>query len=173
MDLKILNQNTCTGILIFGIGLFGIESAGAKSPLAPSPVMSPPTNISHASSYNIAQLTDANSPLYGNWKLIYSVDGIVYESILIMRGYSGNMRTRYHDPNKGKQVVDQTMYLKSSSSGLVLLGDNPVDAGTSKKHPIYAADKFLLAIQPDGSLQFLTCDDQQQCSYVKSEALDR
>ncbi|MHC5721078.1 MAG: hypothetical protein ACYTX0_55925, partial [Nostoc sp.] len=95
-------------------------------------------DVSQSSSYAIAQLVDANSPIYGSWKLRYSVDGVVYQSVLVMTGYSGVMRTRYFQPgiNK-KQVVDQKISLMSSSEGLVLLGYNPVYAVTSTRHPTY------------------------------------
>lgn len=149
-------------LLSLSVGLFGIESANAKNPLTEVPVTAP-------SNY-IAQVTDANSPVYGSWKLRYSVDGIVYESVLVMNGFSGSMRTRYYHPSLGKQSVDQTMYLKNSPDGLVLLGYNPVYAGTSRKHP-YIADNFLFAIEPDGSRRFAICDDAGKCSAVTAQTI--
>lgn len=150
-------------LLSLTVGLFGIESANAKTPLTEAPVTVP-------SNY-IAQVTDANSPIYGSWKLRYSVDGIVYESILVMQGFSGSMRTKYYDPSRGKQAVDQTMYLKSSPDGLVLLGYNPVYAGTTIKHPTYVADNFLFAIEYDGSAKAAICDDSLRCSGVTVQAI--
>lgn len=144
------------------VGLFGIESANAKNPLTEAPVT--------VHSNYIAQVTDANSPIYGSWKLRYSVDGIVYESVLVMKGFSGSMRTRYNDPRLGKQAVDQTMYLKNSPDGLVLLGYNPVYAGTNTEHPTYVADNFLFAIEYDGAKAEI-CDDSLQCSAVSVQAI--
>ncbi|WP_334898405.1 hypothetical protein [Nostoc sp.] len=80
------------------------------------------------------------------------------------------MRTRYFGSNK-KQVVDQKIRLKSSPSGLVFLGYNPVYAGTSTRHPTYAADNFLFAIEDDGSFTAFTCDDRRQCSPVDVEEM--
>jgi hypothetical protein len=175
LTLTNFKQTTSIAILVAGIGLFGIKSADARNVLVQTP------DISQSSSYAIrpwrkapliAQLIDANSPLYGSWKLKYSVDGVVYQSVLVMEGYSGVMRTRYFDPriNK-KQVVDQEISLRSSSQGLVLLGYNPVYPGTSRRHPTYAADNFLFSVEPDGSLTAYTCDDLRQCSAVDVESV--
>ncbi|MBW4479976.1 MAG: hypothetical protein KME54_24835 [Tolypothrix brevis GSE-NOS-MK-07-07A] len=150
-------------LLSLTVGLFGIESANAKNPLTEVPVTAP-------SNY-IAQVTDASNPIYGSWKLRHSVDGIVYESVLVMKGFSGSMRTRYYHPSLGKQAVDQTMYLKNSPDGLVLLGYSPVYAGTNRKHPTYSADNFLFAIEPDGSAKVETCDDSRQCSAVTAQTI--
>ncbi|MGF1934395.1 MAG: hypothetical protein RM347_008335 [Nostoc sp. ChiQUE02] len=159
-------QTTSIAILVAGIGLFGIKSADARNALVQT------SDVSQASSYAIAQLVDANSPIYGSWKLRYSIDGVVYQSVLVMSGYSGVMRTRYFDSRiNQKQVVDQEISLKSSSQGLVLLGYNPVYPGTSRRHPTYAADNFLFSVEPDGSVIAYTCDDLQQCSSVDVESI--
>ncbi|MCC5668062.1 hypothetical protein LC653_30360 [Nostoc sp. CHAB 5784] len=159
-------QTALITILVAGIGLFGIKSADARNVLVQTP------DVSQSSSYAIAQLVDANSPIYRSWKLKYSVDGVVYQSVLVMKGYSGVMRTRYFDfrINK-KQVVNQEISLKSSPQGLVLLGYNPVYPGTSRRHPTYAADNFLFSVEPDGSLTAYTCDDLRQCSAVNVERI--
>jgi hypothetical protein len=168
-------QTASIGILLAGIGLFGIKSVDARNVLVQTP------DASQSSSYTIrqehkteliAQLVDAHSPLYGSWQLKYSVDGVVYQSVLVMEGYSGMMRTRYFEPgiNK-KQVIDQEISLKSSPQGLILLGYNPVYAGTSRKHPNYAADNFLFSIQPNGSVTAYTCDNLLQCSAVDVETI--
>ncbi|MHC5729575.1 MAG: hypothetical protein ACYTXY_36715, partial [Nostoc sp.] len=159
-------QTTSIAILVAGIGLFSIKSVDARNALVQTP------DVSQSSSYAIAQLLEANSPIYGTWNLRYSIDGIVYQSVLVMEGYSGMMRTRYFDPtiNK-KQVIDQEISLKSSPQGLVLLGYNPVYAGTSIRHPTYAADNFLFSVEPDGSLAAYTCDNLRQCSAVDVEKI--
>lgn len=82
-------QTTSIAILVAGIGLFGIKSVDARNALVQTP------DVSQSSSYAIAQLLEANSPIYGTWNLRYSIDGIVYQSVLVMEGYSGMMRTRY------------------------------------------------------------------------------
>ncbi|MEH2283247.1 MAG: hypothetical protein V7K90_18275 [Nostoc sp.] len=166
LTLPNFKQTTSIAILIAGIGLFGIKPVDARNALVQTP------EVSQSSSYTIAQLLDANSPIYGSWNLRYSVDGIVYESVLVMEGYSGVMRTRYFEPgiNK-KQVIDQEISLKSSPQGLVLLGYNPVYAGTSRRHPTYAADNFLFSVEPDGSLTAYTCDEIRQCSAVDVKSI--
>jgi len=166
LALPNFQKTTSIAMLIAGIGLFGVKPADAKNALVQTP------KVSQSSSYAIAQLIDAYSPIYGSWNLKYSVDGIVYDSVLNMKGHSGTMRTRYFDPNiNKKQSVDQEMRLKSSPGGLVLLGYNPVYAGTSKKHPTYAADNFFFSIEPDGSFVAHTCDDQRRCSSVDMEKI--
>jgi hypothetical protein len=81
-----------------------------------------------------------------------------------MKGYYGDLRVSYFDPQtRKKATIDEGMKLMSSSRGLVLLGYNPVYAGTSISHPSYAADNFMFAVQPDGSLVAFTCDDQERC----------
>lgn len=166
LTLPNFKKTASIATLVTGMGLFGIKSADAKNILAQTPV------VSQSSSYAIAQLVDANSPLYGSWNLRYSVDGVVYQSVLVMEGYYGAMRTRYFDSTINRsQAVDQEVSLKSSSQGLVLLGDNPVYAGTSTRHPTYAADNFLFSVEPDGSLTAYACDNLRQCSAVNVETI--
>ncbi|MDZ8140332.1 MAG: hypothetical protein RM049_34425 [Nostoc sp. DedQUE04] len=174
LTLPNFKQTTSIAILVAGIGLFGIKSADARNALLQTPDVSQSSSyaIGFAAPKVIAQLLDANSPIYGSWKLRYSIDGIVYQSVLVMEGYSGVMRTRYFDPSiNQKQGVDQNISLKSSPQGLVLLGYNPVYAGTSRRHPSYAADNFLFSVEPDGSLTAYTCDERRQCSAVDIERI--
>ncbi|WP_341530612.1 hypothetical protein WKK05_15815 [Nostoc sp. UHCC 0302] len=160
------------GFLALGAGFFSIKTVNAQGLSVKASVSAPSTAASQPSSFTIAQLTEPNSPLYGNWKLTFSIDGIIYESILRMQGYSGTTRTRYFNPNTGKpDVVDQTMELKSSSSGLILLGYNPVYGGTTLRHPTYIPDNFLFQIRPDGSLIVFTCDRNKRCSSVDLEVI--
>ena len=123
-----------------------------------------------------AQLPDNNSPiylaqsnpLYGCWTLTHSSFGIVYESALKMNGYEGIMITKYFDPNIGRtNYVQQTMRMRSSARGIVILGYDPVYPGTNRKHSNYNPDNFLFQIRPDGSYLFGTCDDAGQCSPVE------
>jgi hypothetical protein len=158
-------KSLSTGALLISvIGLFGIESVSARN-----------YSEKPSSSYTIAQtnskITDANSPIYGTYKLTYSVDGIVYESTLVMSGYSGVMRTRYYDSDTGKpEVVRQNMALKSIPQGLFLIGSNPVYDKTSKPAKDYSPDNFLFSITPDGPV-FFTCDRMERCSHVDLEVI--
>ncbi|BAY88999.1 MULTISPECIES: hypothetical protein [unclassified Tolypothrix] len=153
------------GILLISVtGLFGIESVDARN-----------NSEKPSSSYKIAQvnsqITDAKSPIYGTFKLTYSVDGIVYESTLVMNGYSGLMKTRYYSTNTGKtEVVRQNMTLKSIPIGLFLIGSNPVYDKNSERANDYSPDNFLFSITPDGPI-FYTCDRMERCSHVDLEVI--
>jgi hypothetical protein len=88
-----------------------------------------------------------------------------------MNGYSGVMRTRFFNANTRKvEVVRQNMRLKPTPRGLMLIGSNPVYDGTSKRHPTYIEDSFMLSITPDG-LTVLTCDRLMRCSDVELEVI--
>ncbi len=122
------------------------------------------SSLQSSSSFKIAQA----SPVHGQWKLRYSVGGVVYESILRMKGYSGIMLTRFFDVNTRRTaIVQQTMRLKSYSNGLVILGYNPVYPGTNTPYPGYSPDNFFFQIRPNGSVLFGTCDDARRCSPVE------
>jgi hypothetical protein len=168
MDLK---QITKIGILTLGVGLLSVGSAYAKNQEAKLPVpLQSFIPVVQSSSFNIAQVTNASSPVYGSWTLSYSIDGIDYESILDMHGYSGTMQIRYFDYRLGEtQVVDQTMYLKALPEGTILLGYNPVYAGTDIKHPTYTADDFWFSVQPNGSAEIIHCNDTEECSPVYAQ----
>ncbi|OBQ16677.1 MAG: hypothetical protein AN488_19700 [Anabaena sp. WA113] len=159
-------------VLVVGMGLFGIKPADAKNAFIKAPITTNSPDITQSSSFTIAQLTEASYPLYGSWKLTWSDNGNVYKGYLIMKGYYGVLRVSFFDPQtRKKATIDETMKLMSSSQGLVLLGYNPVYAGTSISYPTYAADNFVFAVQPDGSLVAATCDDQERCSSVDVEAV--
>jgi hypothetical protein len=162
-------QRTLTmGSLTLAIALAAIKPVNAYKP----PLTRPTSFNSQSSSFTIAQLTAASSPLNVNWRLQYSNSGILYESTLNMRGYYGSMRTRYFDPQLRRTIaVDQTMSLRSSAYGLILLGSNPVYAGTKRRHPTYSPDNFLLQIRPDGTFIIFTCDNASQCSHVDLEVI--
>lgn len=159
-------------VLVVGMGLFDIKSADGKNALIKPTLTTNSTQNLPYSSFTTAQITEASYPLYGSWKLTFSIDGIVYKGYLIMRGYYGALRVSYFDPHtRNKATIDEQMELMSSSQGLVLLGYNPVYAGTSISHPTYIADNFGFSVQPDGSLLSVTCDNQERCSSVDVEAV--
>ncbi len=164
-----------TTVILLGllVGFSSIKPVEATSVAATRAIVTQTDTAKHPnSSFTIAQFSRPNSGLYGLWQLTYSVDGLLYESRLYMNGYSGIMRTRYFDPRINQtQVVDQTMRLRSSSQGLVLLGYNPVYAGTNIPHPTYSADNFLFQIRPNGSLVVVTCDRDRRCSNVDMQKL--
>jgi len=165
-----LKRATSVLVLVVGIGLFNIKLADAKNALTKANTAADSIHINPSSSFTIAQLTEAIYPLYGSWKLTFSVNGTVYKGYLIMKGYYGNLRVSYFDPHlRKKQVIDESILLMSSSEGLVLLGYDPVYQGTSIRHPNYSADSFIFSVEPDGSLIAFTCDNSGQCSSVAVE----
>ncbi|BAZ39804.1 RDD domain-containing protein [Calothrix sp. NIES-4101] len=168
------NKVASIAILLVGMGLFNAKAANAKLAEEVKTQLNTPANqvnISQSSPYTIAQVSRANSPLYGTWKLNYSIDGILYESFLIMNGYTGGMGTTYFDPNIRKtRVISQYMELGSSSQGLILIGSNPIDYYTNRPAN-YNPDNFLMSIQPNGSLIVVTCDRASRCSNVDIQAV--
>ncbi|BAZ03484.1 RDD domain-containing protein [Calothrix sp. NIES-3974] len=156
-----LIKTASVAVLLLGMGLTTVESVRAQSR----------EQITTSNSYTVAQaVTRANSPLYGSWKLTYSVNGIVYESVLIMNGYTGGMGTTYFDPRlRRTRVISQFMELRSSSQGLILVGSNPVDYHTKRPATDYSPDNFLFSIRPNGRLVAITCDRARQCSDVNVE----
>ena len=159
-------------VLIFGLGLFSVQSVDAKNTSIKAPNINNSQLITPSSSMKIAQLTEASYPLYGSWRLTFSVNGTVYKGYLIMKGYYGVLRVSFFDSNVGKKTtIDEGIKLMSSSRGLVLLGSNPVYAGTSIPHSTYSADNFLFSVEPDGSLVAFTCDYAKRCSSVDLEAV--
>ncbi|MFN6526198.1 hypothetical protein [Nostoc sp. ChiSLP03a] len=163
-----IRQIAWTGILVVSsMGLFGIESANAKSAKTEAPTTASSIDVAQSSQVTIAQVSELASPIEGTWELTYSAGGIVHKSILRMDGYSGTMRTRYYNILLEKtEAVDQTMYLRPFAEGLLIVGYNPVYAGTSIKHPTYRADNFLFSILPDSPPIFVNIDDGNQRSPV-------
>ena len=171
-----LKQFASIGILATGLGFLGLKSVDAKtsSPQSPTSVSNPSMDVvesSQSSSYTIAQTFDAQ-PIYATWKLTHSFAGFVHESTVVLNGLSGVMRTKYYNSlTKKTETVKQNMILKSMPRGLMLIGSNPVYDGTSKAHPTYVEDNFILAVQPDGLFIVLTCDRENRCSDVDFEVI--
>jgi CRISPR/Cas system CMR-associated protein Cmr5 small subunit len=110
--------------------------------------------------------------IYRNFKLRYSISEVVYESTLKMKGDSGTMLTKFFDKNTNKtEIIEQTIKLEQSSTGLLLLGFDPVYPDTQIPYPNYAADKFIIEFNRDGSFNWTTCDDAGNCSDVEVENL--
>jgi hypothetical protein len=171
-----LKQFASIGILVTGLGFLGLKSVDARTSSSQSPtsVSNPSTDVvesSQSSSYTIAQTFDAQ-PIYATWKLTHSFAGFVHESTVVMNGLSGVMRTKFFNPATNKmETVKQNIILKSVPRGLMLIGSNPVYDGTSKPHPTYVEDNFMLSVQPDGPFIVLTCDRENRCSDVEFEVI--
>ncbi|MGB3655483.1 MAG: hypothetical protein WBA41_30330 [Rivularia sp. (in: cyanobacteria)] len=160
-----LTAPTATFVSLIALTLsIGMQQVKALDSSKKVSTQTPSPSLPSSSSFKIAQ----SNPIYGQWKLRFSNAGVIYESVLRMNGYSGIMLTRYYDVNYRRSViVQQTMKLSSSAKGLVILGYNPVYAGTKTRHPTYSPDNFLFQINPNGSVRFATCDDARRCSPVE------
>ncbi len=115
-----------------------------------------------------SELIAQTNPLYGCWKLTYSINGVVYESLLRMNGYNGLMVTQYFNTRTRRtELVQQSMKLGNYAKGLLILGYNPVYPGTTRRHPTYSPDNFLFQITPRGQYRAATCDLARRCSPVE------
>lgn len=147
--------------LTLSLGMQQVEAIGSSKKVS---TQTPSRNIPLSSSFKIAQ----TNPIYGQWRLRFNNAGVVYESVLRMNGYRGIMLTQFYDVNTRRSaIVQQTMRLKSSPKGLVILGYNPVYPGTTNRYRGYSPDNFLFQINPNGSVRFATCDDARRCSPVE------
>ncbi|MGK7882969.1 MAG: hypothetical protein AB4060_23150 [Crocosphaera sp.] len=80
------------------------------------------------------------------------------------------MVTTYFDRDINRtQRVEQTMRLTNSARGILIIGSNPVDYNTKKRHPTYSPDNFLLQVRPSGQTIMTTCDLAGRCSDVDVE----
>jgi hypothetical protein len=157
-------------LIQIALGILPIQSTYAAPNINSLIINDRPIESKKISPTDIAQA----SPLYGCWQLTFSVSGIVHESVLVMNGYSGNMRTQYFNPGtRSSDAVDQTMKLSSSAQGVLILGHKPVYAGTRRRHPTYSADNFLFQVRPNGTLIAVTCDRKKRCSPVDVMACRR
>jgi hypothetical protein len=83
-----------------------------------------------------------------------------YGRLVLGSNGRGLMRVSFYDARSGRQeAIDQVMVLQNSRVGLVLVGYNPVIAGTNRRHPTYAADNFIIRKQPNGDYLFFLLDD--------------
>ena len=78
--INLISETTAAFLLTLLVGFSGVKAAQAKSLSATQPVQKPAVVSGDNSSFTIAQLSRSSTPLYGSWKLNYSVGGILYES---------------------------------------------------------------------------------------------
>jgi hypothetical protein len=69
-----------------------------------------------------------------------------------------------------EEVIEQAMVLRKTDRGVLLIGSNPVYAGTRRRAVNYAADNFIIERQPDGEYVVVTLDDQGNTSPVEVSA---
>lgn len=108
-----------------------------------------------------------SEPFYGTYGMRFSAGAVVHEGTLYMHGCTGSLYVSYYSvARKRTERVKQTIRVRSSSEGIVLLGYRPVYAGSNRPHPTYAADNFLIQVDQRGGLSAINCDDAGQCSPV-------
>jgi hypothetical protein len=79
----------------------------------------------------------------------------------------GRMTVRFYNPNSGRpESVDQTMRTENSPQGILLVGFDPVYAGTRRRHPTYSPDNFLLRVDENGNRSIFTFDLNRNTSAV-------
>ncbi len=117
-------------------------------------------------------LAQSNLP-QGCWALNYSSFGTIHSSVLVFSGYSGVMVTAFFNSDQSRtEYVKQSMEMRNSIHGLLILGSNPVNASTGMKQSNYNADSFLFQVSANGEYLFATCDDAGLCSPVEARTIE-
>jgi hypothetical protein len=95
------------------------------------------------------------------YKVVFIADVTQYYSALVLfDDGSGKMRTKFYDPNcECPVMVEQTMKIENTNSGLRLMGYNPVYPGTYNRYPTYSADNFYISRDYKGNLNITDIDD--------------
>ncbi len=89
-------------------------------------------------------------------------DGILHEGKLMLnnRG-NGSMQVKYFNSRVNRsEVIIQTMTVQDSPYGTLIVGSNPVYAGTRARNLTYHPDNFLLNIQENGNYLLFAFDGQ-------------
>ncbi|BAU13200.1 RDD domain-containing protein [Leptolyngbya sp. NIES-3755] len=108
-----------------------------------------------------------NSYIDGDWKVNFAVGIEAHESTLRMKGATGVMRTQFFDKDANKtRTVVQQMNLKVSSSGIWLLGSNPVNEETNQPDANYSPDNIFMQRAPSGQFNAVNCDNNNNLSRV-------
>jgi hypothetical protein len=107
--------------------------------------------------------------IYGSYKIGWTTASIRHEGFIRMEGRVGQMRIQFFDQaTNNTHSVDQTMVLASCTKGLVIIGLNPVVAGTNKKADTYTTDNLIFRRETNGGLTLLNCY-QGGCSPIEME----
>lgn len=107
-------------------------------------------------------------PIYDHINIRWSAGFVVHEAHLDLQGCRGKMTVRFFNSERRRtETISQTMIVRNTANGILLLGYNPVWLNTRTRHPSYAADNILIQQRPDGSMGIMLCDDLNQCSPVE------
>ncbi|MBD2480905.1 RDD family protein [Planktothrix sp. FACHB-1365] len=119
---------------------------------APTPAATPapePTENNTGLGELISPPPGVESQTNGVWGLEFAVGATQHQAILSINGDSGFMVVRLPDGKGGIQNIRQTMKLRQSYKGLVIVGEDPTDLDTDKPSDTYRPDNFLIAVRPE------------------------
>ncbi len=153
-------------------------SATGSTP-SPSPSKSPDSqNVGDSNDENkldqLVKSKGCNPPnqveyVHGNYKIGWTFATIRHEGLLNMNGRVGKMRIKFFDQaSSSTSEVDQMMVLASCTKGLVLIGFNPVVAGTSEKAANYITDNLIFRRETSGEVTLLNCYEEG-CSPIEMQ----
>jgi hypothetical protein len=94
--------------------------------------------------------------------------GILHQGKLMLNN-SGNgaMQVNFFNANTNRsEAIVQAMTVRDSEYGILIVGSNPVYAGTRNRHPTYHPDNFLIKVQENGEYLFFAFDGQGTQSAV-------
>ncbi len=94
------------------------------------------------------------------YKVVFTTGTTQYYSALVLfSDGTGKMRTKFYRSNS-TVMVEQTMKVENTNSGLRITGYKPVYPGTHNTFPNYSPDNFYISQDYRGNLSILNIDDQ-------------
>ena len=138
----------------------------ASPPPKPTPETSTVSSI-------FGELTPASSAAYpstnGVWELEFAAGVNQHQAVLSMSGDSGFMIVNApNNPQGGSYNIWQTMTLRQSSKGLVIVGENPTDVDTNQANNTYVTDNILIRVEADKPPTFRNISVNPDNSIVES-----
>jgi hypothetical protein len=99
--------------------------------------------------------------------IAFSNGQIIHRGRLVLgQNGQGMMRVSFRNARSGQdELIDEVMVMRNTPRGLVVLGYNPVFAGTNRRHPTYSADNFIIQRQ-NGQYVFFSVDDAGNQSHT-------
>lgn len=95
--------------------------------------------------------------------------GILHQGKLMLnRSGNGAMQVQFFNAGTNRpEAVIQAMTVRDSEYGVLIIGSNPVYAGTRTRHPTYHPDNFLLRAGDNGDYAIYAFDGQGQQGQVE------
>ncbi|MEG3863816.1 RDD family protein [Microcoleus sp. herbarium12] len=150
------------------------STESVQEPVTPTPSPTPtPTPEPPKVSSIFGELTPASSAAYpstnGVWELEFAAGVNQHQAVLSMSGDSGFMIVNApNNPQGGSYKIWQTMTLRQSSKGLVIVGENPTDVDTNKANNTYVTDNILIRVEADKPPTFRNISVNPDNSIVES-----